>query len=167
MESALRTAVFLTVASPALSAAQSLPQSPAPVFERLAGSWRGEGTLMGRPAAFTMTWSSAAGFAVLTFGNGMVTADGEVTPMLHAGAVYRASPAVPEAVWLDSRGVRIEIRWVATDSTLVADWSAPSESGRTTYRVTGPDTIEVVDEIRDGTSWRTFGTARYRRASSP
>lgn len=136
----------------------------APVFDRLQGDWRGEGTLMGREARFTMRWAHGGGFAVLTFGNAVVDSSGRVTPVLNAAAVYRTAPASPEGVWLDSRGVRVEIRWEASDSALVATWTAPTETGRTTYRVRSADELEVVDEILRDAGWRTFGSARYRRA---
>ena len=85
-------------------------------------------------------------------------------PVLEAVAAYRTVYETPKAVWLDSRGVRIEIDWQATDdSTLVAEWTAPNESGRTTYRVVDPDAVEVTDEVRTDEGWRTFATARYRR----
>jgi hypothetical protein len=142
-------------------------QTTTPVFDRLAGQWQGEGTLMGRSAAFTMTWMRHGDLAVLTFGNAFADSAGQVTPVLDAAAVYRTLVATPEAVWLDSRGVRIELDWQATDSTLVADWTAPGETGRTTYRVVGPDVIEVTDEVRTDEGWRTFAAARYGRAPAP
>lgn len=137
------------------------------VFDRLTGDWRGEGTLLGRDARFTMTWRPHRDFAVLTFGNGFVDPDGGTTPVLNAAAVYRTTADNPEAVWLDSRGVRIEIRWEASGSTLVAHWTAPTERGRSTYRTLGPDRVEVVDEVLSGDEWRVFGTARLSRVSGP
>ena len=151
-------AVAWVLAAPSLAA-----QDAAPVFAHLAGDWRGEGTLMGRSARFTMSWQHHHGFALLTFGNAFVDSTGRVTPVLQAAAVYRTSPARPEAVWLDSRGVRVEIRWDASDSALVAHWTAPTETGRTTYRVRSADALEVVDEVRRDAGWRTFGTAHYQR----
>lgn len=148
-----------SLATPGLSA-----QEPAPVFDQLRGDWCGEGTLMGRTARFAMGWRLHAGFAVLTFANGFTDTAGEITPALDAAALYRTSPERPEAVWLDSRDVRIEIRWEASDSALVAHWTAPTESGRTTYRIRSAEAVEVVDEVMRGSEWAMFGTARYRRA---
>ncbi|MFW6088411.1 MAG: hypothetical protein ACODAB_01585 [Gemmatimonadota bacterium] len=148
--------------TPTSLAAQE-PARDADVFEALVGEWRGEGSLMGRDAQFSMRWESGDGFAVLTFANAFVDADSQVVPVLNSVAVYRTSRANPEAVWLDSRGVRVEIRWEASDSTLVARWTAPTEEGRTTYRVR-VDEVEVVDEVSTDEGWRTFGTARYTRA---
>jgi hypothetical protein len=138
-------------------------QHTAPVFEQLAGEWRGEGTLMGRQAQFTMSWQTQDGFAVLTFSNSFVAEDGQVTSVLNSAAIYRTSPDNPEAVWLDSRGVRVQIRWETSDSALLSNWTAPTESGRTTYHVRSQNEIEVVDEVMSGDAWRTFATARYTR----
>lgn len=155
--------VALALAS-ALAPSSLTAQTAAPVFDRLAGEWQGEGTLMGRSAEFTMTWTPHGELATLAFSNAFPDSTGAVTPVLDAVAAYRTVRETPEGVWLDSRGVRIEIDWEAPDdSTLVADWSAPNESGRTTYRVVGPDGVEVTDEVRADDGWRTFATARYRR----
>lgn len=156
---ALASALASAVAPSSLAA-----QTVAPVFDRLAGQWQGEGTLMGRSAEFAMTWTPHGELASLVFSNAFPDSTGALTPVLDAVAAYRTAAETPQAVWLDSRGVRIEIEWRATDdSTLVADWAAPKESGRTTYRVIGPDAVEVTDEVRTDDGWRTFATARYRR----
>lgn len=138
-------------------------QDPEPVFDRLRGEWIGEGMLMNRPARFSMTWQLEDGLAVLSFRNGFADTAGHVTPVLHAAALYRTSAARPEGVWLDSRGVRIELAWVASDSGLVVTWTAPTETGRTTYRLRSADRIEVIDEVRSSGEWREFGRASYRR----
>jgi hypothetical protein len=143
------------------------PLAAQTVFDRLEGAWRGNGTLMGRDARYTMTWRQSDGFAVLRFANAFAGPEGATTPVLSAVAVYRTSPGSAEAVWLDSRGVRIEIEWEGSDSVLVAHWTAPTESGRTTYRVISPEEIEVVDEVSSDGTWRRFGTARYRRGDPP
>lgn len=157
------TLAVLALAS-TLGPSSLMAQTTAPVFDRLAGEWQGEGTLMGRSAEFTMTWTPRGELATLAFSNAFPDSTGAVTPVLESVAVYRTVSETPEAVWLDSRGVRIEIDWQATDdSTLVANWSAPNESGRTTYRVVGSDDVEVTDEVRTDEGWRTFATARYRR----
>lgn len=160
-------ALAVIAAAPFFLSTPVTAQTTAPVFDRLVGDWRGEGMLMGQTAQFTMSWTRHGGLAVLTFSNAVADSAGQVTPVLEAAAVYRTAYASPEAVWLDSRGVRVEIQWAATDSTLVADWSAPNEAGRTTYRVVADDAIEVTDEVRTDEGWRTFGTARYRPGSAP
>jgi len=139
-------------------------QENAPVFGQLVGAWSGEGSLMDRAAKFTMTWREDGGFAVLTFENAFVGTDGDVTPVLNSVAVYRTSETNPEAVWLDSRGERVEITWDASDSTLVSHWASATEEGRTTYRIHSAYEMEVLDEVLSRGGWRTFATARYTRA---
>ena len=163
MSSAGRRYAELTFALCVMLAATPVHGQEAAVFGDLAGEWRGAGTLLGRTAEFSMCWEPGDGFAVLRFANAFVDADVRV-PVLNAAAVYRTSPANPEAVWLDSRGVRVEIRWEASDSALVSHWTAPTEEGRTTYRVRSAAELEVVDEVSTGDGWRTFGTADYTRA---
>lgn len=161
------TLAVLALAS-SLTPSSLTAQATAPVFDRLAGEWQGEGTLMGRNAEFAMTWKVHGELATLVFTNGFSDSTGALTPVLEAVAAYRTVRETPEAVWLDSRGVRIEIDWQAPDdSTLVADWSAPSESGRATYRVVGSEVVEVTDEVRSDDGWRTFATARYGRLPAP
>lgn len=150
----------------ALAASPLAAQNTTAVFERVHGDWQGAGTLMGRPARFTLRWDVAGGFAVLTFSNAFADSSGRVTPVLQAAAAYRTSAARPEAVWLDSRGVRFDITWEASDSALVSSWTGPSESGRTTYRVGSAGDLEVVDEVRTSSGWRTFATARYQRTGA-
>lgn len=137
-------------------------QEPAPVFEHLAGTWQGTGTLFGGPAEFFMAWERHDGLALLRFRNARVDSTGSVTPVLSAAAVYRAR-GEPEAVWLDSRGVRIEIAFEAGDSVLISSWRAPGEAGRTTYRVLPDGSVSVTDEVAAEDGFRTFGTATYRR----
>lgn len=143
-----------------------LPAQSASVFEGLHGRWFGEGTLMGREATFSMWWTATSRVANLTFSNAFVNPGGEPVPVLHAAATYLTSPDKPEGFWDDSRGVRITLRWVATDSTLTVTWTAPTETGRTTYTVRGSDSIVVTDEVeRDGVL-STFATATYRRTAA-
>lgn len=158
-----RYALCAVLASALMTTSSVRAQDPAPVFGLLQGNWNGEGTLMGRSARFSMRWEQSQGFAMLTFGNAFADTAGKVTPVLQSAAVYRTSLAQPEAVWLDSRRVRVEITWEALDSALVANWTAPTENGRTTYRVLNANELEVVDEVLSGSGWRTFATARYRR----
>jgi hypothetical protein len=153
-----------SILAAALALAGPLGAQTGPViFQRLHGEWQGTGTLLGRSAQFEMRWDNGRAFATLIFANAFHDSAGTVTPVLSAGAVYRTSSGSTDAVWFDSRGIRIEIRWEATDSVLVSNWTAPAESGRTTYRVMSADQVEVLDEVRSAAGWRTFGSARYER----
>lgn len=141
--------------------------SASAVFTALDGAWRGEGTLMGRPAAFRMEWADRGAFATLHFTNAFSSADGPDSPVMQAAAVYRTAPGDPSGAWLDSRGVRFDLTWTATDSSLVVEWRGTDESGRTAYVVRGPDTLEVVDEVRTEGGWRAFARGVYARVVTP
>lgn len=137
-------------------------QEPPRVFDRLAGTWQGTGTLFGGDAEFSMAWDRHDDLSVLRFRSAMVDSTGAATPVLSAAAVYRAR-GEPEAVWLDSRGVTIEIAFEAGDSVLVSSWRAPGETGRTTYRLLPDGGVSVTDEVAGEAGFRTFGQAVYRR----
>ena len=156
-------AAFLVAVTAGLGSVPSAGTQVAPVFAALEGEWIGEGALMGRDAEFTMRWDVMRELATLSFTNAFKGADGTLTRVLGASAVYRTTTADPVAVWFDTRGVRVEIRWESTDSALVSTWTAPSEQGRTSYRVLGADRVEVTDEVRRDGTLEVFGTAQYRR----
>ncbi len=156
----------LAASAALLGAAPAPAQAPA-VFDLLEGRWHGQGELMGRPAVFDMRWQrQPGGFVVLSFSNGFLNDDGERIPVLDAVAVYRQAVSNPEAVWLDSRGERVRIRWEVGDSTLTAHWSSASEEGRTEYRVVSANETVVIDHVMAGDEWQEFGQARYRRVGT-
>jgi hypothetical protein len=145
--------------------AQAAGGGTAGVFASLEGAWSGEGTLFGRLAAFEMRWQANGDLFVLTFENAMVDSTGARTPVLQAVALYRTNRGSPRGAWEDSRGVRNEIIWTASDSTLTADWSTSQESGRTTYRLTPDGYLHVTDEVMGEQGLRPFGRATYRRVT--
>jgi hypothetical protein len=128
------------------------------VLGGLLGTWRGEGTLLGKPSEFTMTWAPALGgqFVRLQFSNRLISAE----------AFYRITESGSyEGVWLDSRGQMLPLTAEATESVLETQWgSADTESGRTTYRLVGPTEVEVADVVLHNGEWVPFGNARYHRA---
>ncbi len=140
------------------------PPVPA-VFRQLAGSWVGEGTLFGRPARFNMTWEiGPEGEIELQFTNGLVDEAGAVTPVLEAVATYRVGPdGQLVGRWTDNRPQEIEIVGEAGEAVVVSDWKAPTESGRTEYRLLPDGTVEVEDRVLVDGELRPFGQARYRR----
>ena len=138
-------------------------------FDQLLGEWSGEGTLLGRPARFEMSWRSGAvpGVYRLSFSNGFVDpaapADSPAQPVLSAEALYQQhSDGTVEGTWFDTRGVRIELEGEAQDRELRITWTAPTENGVTLYRVVA-DGVEVIDSVQAASGWREFGRAHYRR----
>lgn len=141
-------------------------EAAARVFDGLEGEWRGEGTLLGRPARFTMRWTRVleGRFARLEFANAFAGGDGtEATPVLSAVAHYPLhGPAPRNGWWFDSRGERISLEVSPTDSSLLVDWASHTERGRTVYHPLG-DSIVVVDSVLAEGGYREFGRATYRR----
>ncbi len=143
------------------------PQPPL-VIANLIGNWEGEGKLFGQPAEFSMSWSWELDrrFVRLNFENGLVS-DGQIQPVLKAIAFYRvAESGELTGHWFDSRGQTLRLEPAAGDSTLITHWFAESEQGRTTYRIRGPDSVEVTDEVMADGQWRPFGAASYRRSAT-
>lgn len=143
--------------------AQEAPVSPVPaVMSHLSGSWAGAGTLFGRPAEFSMAWETTpGGFVRLSFRNAFA-AEGSTTPILAAEATYRFNGSTGVGVWVDDRPQQITLTVAATDTSLVANWVAPTEQGRTEY-VVGRDTVRVRDFVGPLESERMFGEAVYTR----
>jgi len=122
------------------------------------GTWTGTGTLFGSPSDYTMTWERTLRdrFLRLSFRNSAI----------EATAFYRvADDPTWTGTWHDSRGVTQPLSATWSDSTLEVAWGSPeTEQGRTTYRLVGPDAIDVRDEVLRGEAWSVFGEARYARA---
>ena len=141
------------------------------VFERLEGDWAGEGTLLGRPARFTMRWTRVleGRFARLEFTNAFAAETGsDPTPVLSAVAHYPLADAGPgRGWWFDSRGEKLALEVAPSDSELRVRWEGPGESGVTVYRIEG-DGVVAVDSVAGADGPREFGRAAYvRRGAGP
>lgn len=135
----------------------------ASVFTGLDGTWEGSGTLFGRPAAFRMRREVAGeGFVRLTFSNAFVTDTGE-TPVLTSHAAYYVHGRSATGVWVDNRPQRITLVAAVTDSSVVTEWTAESEEGRTEYVLRSADVVVVRDIVYSNGSERVFAEATYRR----
>lgn len=150
---------------PVAASAQEADGATVPeVVGALVGEWTGEGQLMGRAAAFEMSWAVLErGFVALHFRNTFVGSDGEHLPVLEARAHYRFAGAEGTGAWVDDRPQRILIRAEVTDSSLVSEWSAESERGRTEYVVRSAEEVVVRDWVGTPDGDRLFGEATYRR----
>ena len=150
-------------------AAQEGSTGPIPaVFMKLEGQWKGEGNLLGRPAEFVMRWETEPqGFVRLTFSNAWVGKDGSQTPVLSSEATYLPRGSSALGVWLDDRPQRLTLRAALTDSTVITNWTADAEEGRTEYVVRSPEEVVVRDIVYVDGSDRLFAEATYRRPLSP
>lgn len=153
---------MLLVLGLALSTAHPLG---AQVFEKLEGDWEGTGTLLGRAAAFRMSWERAGdGFVRLAFENAFVDDQGARTPVLTAEAVYLVRDSTAVGVWIDSRPQRIRLDAEVTATHVLTTWTAESERGRTEYVVEADGGVVVRDYVEATEGLRLFGEARYRRS---
>ncbi len=138
------------------------------VFDRLEGRWVGSGELLGRPAHFVMQWEvGAEGFVRLAFRNAWVGEDGSRTPVLSSEATYLRSGSSAIGVWLDDRPQRLTLQAALTDSTVITNWTADAEEGRTEYVVQSAEEVVVRDFVYAGESERLFAEATYRRSPPP
>ena len=150
--------VLLILLSSILAAAQSS------FFERIEGDWMGTGKVNGMESNITMNWRPAlAGKHIsLTFRNQM-----KGGPLFEANAYYRVGKnGDVSGHWFDSFGYARPVKGTADDDSFTADWGTPeTEQGRTVYKLTGPDSMEVTDSVRSKNGWREFGKAVYTRAA--
>lgn len=130
----------------------------------LEGTWEGTGVLLGRPATFSMEWRlDDEGFAHLAYENRWLEADGSATPVLVARATYLMQGDSAIGVWVDHRPARITLRAVATDSSVVTEWTAERERGRTEYVLRSRTEAGARDHVVVDGVERPFGEASYRR----
>lgn len=125
-------ALLVLVAAPA--AAQD-----AGALAWLEGSWRGAGTMFGRPSEAALEIRPALGgrFLELSYRAGQ----------FEGRAFYRpAGEGRWQATWFDNRGISFPIDAAAAEHVLTADWgSAATERGRTVYRLRADGRLEVSD----------------------
>lgn len=105
----------------------------------LQGSWRGAGTMFGRPSEARLEIRPALGgrFLELSWRAGQ----------FEGRAFYRpAGEGRWRATWFDNRGISFPIEAAAAERTLTAEWgSADTERGRTSYRLLADGRLEVID----------------------
>lgn len=160
----LAAATFFACPGDSRLAAQQPPAGLHPIFSTLEGSWEGSGVLLGRRAAFEMRWEAgASGFVRLSFSNAWVEEGGSLTPVLSAQATYLVRGVSASGVWIDDRPQRLRLETTVTDTTVVTDWTADSEQGRTEYIVVSPESVVVRDFVVVEGADRLFAEATYHR----
>lgn len=130
------------------------------------GEWEGEGELFEAPFEGDIVFEPAlAGtFVRLRFESRMDRGSG-FQPVMSSEAFYDvAADGVVTGGWFDTRGVQIRLEGTVDDRFLAIVWTAPTETGRTTYTLRDDGSMEVVDEVRGAEGWREFGRAVYRRS---
>jgi hypothetical protein len=134
---------------------------PDPLLSRLAGTWSGNGTVLGQPSKIEMTWNWELGgqFLRLTFKNTMPKS------VFEGHAYYRATSGGYRGMWFDNAGMFRPLDARRDGDALVSKWGTPdTEEGETTYRLTSDSRMEIVDRVKskDGT-WREFGRSLVTR----
>ena len=134
---------------------------------RLAGSWSGEGKAFGMPSRPEMKWELTLNgkFFKLNYKTEMKSAKGETRIFEGHGYYKSLGDGKYQGTWFDSQGAQHPIKATFEDNALTANWGTPeTEEGRTVYRITATDEIEVVDSVRkkDGT-WQEFSRAKLKR----
>ncbi len=139
------------------------------VLTRLIGDWQGNGTVTGRASAVTMTWSTdlEGTFVHLRFRNAMAPGAGRPAEAFEGRGYYRVTGTGGTGVgtWIDSRGVILPLSVAVTPDSLTTEWGQEStERGRTVYRLSAADTVEILDFVRgpDG-QFREFGRTTLTR----
>ena len=136
------------------------------VFERLAGSWKGNGMVSGMEAEIAMKWESvlAGKFYRLSFKNNMKGKNGNV--VFEGTAFYKFKTASEtDGNWFDSFGFIRPIKANLETNKITANWgSKETEEGQTIYHLVETDKLKVVDSVKtkDGT-WREFGRSNFTR----
>lgn len=134
----------------------------ASVLDRLQGTWQGTGKVNGRDSTVVMTWEPIHGgkHYKLDFRNEL-----EGGFLFEGTALYSPMPGGAfTGHWVDSTGMTRPIGASFTDSTLISLWGTPeSEEGKTEYRLTGIDSMLVLDSVKTKEGWREFGRVEYRR----
>jgi hypothetical protein len=154
-----------------LGVSQTPPAADPAVVSKLLGQWDGQGVVTGRASEITMTWERAVGdaFVRLRFRNAMAAASGRPAEVFEAHGYYRVAAGTAGAAtgtWVDARGYILPVQVTLAPDTFTSVWgNSTTEQGRTEYRLTGPDTLEVIDFVRTPTGeYREFGRSQLRRS---
>ena len=159
MVRALIAALLLAMTPAAALAQQPGAAHPTAALSWLTGTWRGPGTMMGRPSEASFTVSPVLGGRFLEFSYRAGPFEGRAFYRPLADSAWQAS-------WFDNRGVTFPIAGRVEGRTLTSDWgSAETERGRTVYRLAEDGRLHVSDSVRrpDG-SYRDFASHIRTRA---
>jgi len=155
-------AISITALTMFLVFTQKLEASPGDsFFNRLQGTWQGDGKTLGMSAHLQMKWEWVLGskFLRLSLKNEMKSGTGQVQ-VFEGNAYYQPSSEDKCAgQWFDSRGASFAINGSIDGDALTAQWGATGqEQGKSVYRFLEAGKLEVVDSVRqkDGT-WKEFG----------
>ena len=136
------------------------------ISSKLIGSWAGEGKAFGRPSRPEMKWEPTLNgqFIKLSYRTTIQTPKGD--EVFEGHGYYKSLGAGKyQGNWFDSQGSSHPISAVFAENALTANWGTQqTELGKTIYRLSSPDEMELVDSVqkKDGT-WQEFGRAKLKR----
>lgn len=140
------------------------PQSSS-CLSRFHGTWRGPGTVLGRPVVMEQQWGIALGGAFHELRMRHLATDTSTAAQFEGRGFYRTLRDRPDSVsgaWFDARGIQLTIAGACTESTFASSWTG-AERGRTVYQLEG-DELVVIDSVFPATgAAREFGRSRLRR----
>ncbi|MBB5518572.1 hypothetical protein [Amphiplicatus metriothermophilus] len=139
-----------------------------PVFRALEGEWRAEGEAFGASAKSSMIWAPTLDgeFYRIVYRIEMARATG--IEIFEGVGYYQAlSAESARGFWVDNSGDLHPLTVKIEPSALTSHWgTAGGKQGRTVYRLTAGDSVEVTDWILAEEGWRRFNRAVFRRAGA-
>jgi hypothetical protein len=133
----------------------------APIIDRLAGQWSGEGTVNGQrvraDAVFDVVLQGRFTRLQYRFVAGPATFEGH--------GYYTCEREKCRGQWFDSQGSQHLLSCVQEANSFTAEWSTgTTPRGRTEYKLASATTLVVTDWIRTPAGeWREFGRVEYKR----
>lgn len=154
-------AILLIVLARTVDAQSSAAAS---CLANLHGTWRGPGTILGRPVVMEQRWQPALRGAFTEMSMQHFVSDTSTVPQFEGRGFYRSrtgSDSVSGS-WLDARGLTLVVSGSCRDGSFSSHWSG-AENGRTVYALRG-DELSVIDSIRPASGpAREFGRSLLRR----
>lgn len=134
----------------------------------LHGTWRGTGSVLGRPIVMEQHWEPAmrGSFTELTMRH--LATDSSTVAQFEGRGFYRARAGSDSVTgtWFDARGLTHNVAGACRDTVFSSHWTG-SEHGRTIYAWRA-DELTVIDSIfpTNGAP-REFGRTILRKVGSP
>lgn len=152
--------VLLAVAVPAGSQESTMPSGT----YRLLGSWSADCSAWGTPARCTLAWSEGLHPSQIII-QYAIAAQSDGAAIFSGKGVYRVlSDNAFDGYWHDSGGAIHPLAASWDKGALTTYWGiAGSEQGRTRYRITDADQLEVTDWSLGESAWRQFMQVTYDR----
>lgn len=171
-QACVASVIALALVTSASLGAQSTESrtAAAALLARLAGDWRGTGTILGQASTLELQWTPVLDgrFVRLTFTSHIGPAP--KTQHFEGHAYYEVTrDGRVRATWFDNSGQTRPITSVVEAAALVSSWGTPeTEMGETTYRLVSDREMQVIDRVRskNGT-WREFGRSTLSRTLPP